>query len=209
MSGAQAERKGPVTLGGGETLHNIPDAPAMGNVAIQRVKRADGPGYIGTLIRRADVFDRMEHDAARFGVAFFLTAGQVEAGRRYGRLVERYSVGLSARSTLSSMLPSGEGVGGALSAIDVHLLTGRGYDRAVQAIGHGVALSVRRVRPSARGGADRRGIPDRALVDAVAIGGQTLGEVLRAHGWAVKGGNRIALQQALSAALERLRDVLG
>ncbi|MBN8291040.1 hypothetical protein JI664_03590 [Rhodobacter sp. NTK016B] len=204
----------PITLSGGERLRADPQAPARGAEAVSRERLASGPGYVrgedddGLRFRRADVFDRMEWAAQRARVDFFLTPGQVSAGRRYGYLVERVASGLSARSTLSALLPQGGAGGGELSAMDYHLDAARQLDRAVIAIGRGVAKPVRRVRPSDRGGPDRKAITDRALVDAVALHGEPLDNVLRAHGWGVKGASRAALQVALAEALERLRGVL-
>lgn len=193
--------------------HIVQPSQARGKLVVGRERLPGGMGYVsgpdddGTRVRRGDVFDRLEEYAHRHRLQFFLTPGQVQAGRRYGHLHERYSVGLSARSTLSSVLPQAGG-GGGLSAMDCHLLTAQSYDRAVRAIGGRVALAVRRVRPSDRGGADRRGITDRALVDAVVLEACSLEQVLRAHGWAVDGKARGALQSALADALERLRNVL-
>ncbi|MCW1934548.1 hypothetical protein [Pararhodobacter zhoushanensis] len=197
-----------------EIAHIVTPAPARGLLVVGRERRADGPGYVtgpdddGTRLRLGDVFDRMESDAIRHDVPFFLTPGQVSAGRRFRDTVEGYSAGLSPRSALASMQPLSGGGSGAMSAMDWHLMAGRRYDGAVNAIGHGVSLAVRRVRPSTRGGPDRRSITDRALVDAVALYDLPLEAVLVSHGWAKNGVSTAALKKALSAALERLRDVL-
>lgn len=164
------------------------------------LERQRSSGHLGRhAIARADVFDRLPG----------LTPGQVAAGRRYRDLVERYSAGLSARSTLSSGLPGGGG-GGDLSAMDCHLMAGRAVERCRREIGPGAAMVVRRLRPTARGAgrAVRATISDRALVDAVCLGDQCLTAVLVAHGWAPKGEARGALVLALAATLERLRRVL-
>ncbi|MFN3315075.1 MAG: hypothetical protein ACK46Q_16680, partial [Hyphomonas sp.] len=71
-------------------------------------------------------------------------------------------------------------------------------------IGSGVAMSVRRVRPSARGARAARPITDLALVDAVCLKGRGLADILIFHGWSVKGSHRDALSEALCGALNRM-----
>jgi hypothetical protein len=69
-------------------------------------------------------------------------------------------------------------------------------------IGNGSAMVVRRNRPSARG--SRVTITDRRLVDIVCLEDGTITDVLRAHGWAVKGELVKSLVQALAKALNRM-----
>ena len=72
-------------------------------------------------------------------------------------------------------------------------------------IGAGVALMVRRIRPSARGKASAGIITDRQLVDAVCLGQQRLNTVLKRSGWTPDGHHRKALLLALAAALDRMQ----
>ena len=78
-------------------------------------------------------------------------------------------------------------------------------DKMHRQIGTGVAMSVRRVRPSQRGEGRAKNIPNRALVDAVCLGQQTLGAVLKEWGWCNDGHHRKALRAALVAALDRMQ----
>jgi hypothetical protein len=87
--------------------------------------------------------------------------------------------------------------------MDAYLAVGRELDRLHGRIGLGQALVLRRVRPSQRG--SRVGISDRSVVDMVCLCGMTLGQVLEAHGWAVKGEYRDGVRIALCGALDRMQ----
>lgn len=160
-------------------------------------------------VRVGDAFTLMEEQArrsaARRGTAFVapFTPGQVEAGRLYAGLVQRLaSSGLSCVS-VEALAGRGGGKGGDVS--EARLDDARRLSAMRRRIGPGVALSIRRLRPSARaGGAARRLIRTIELVDAVCCAGQSLSAVLAAHGWAVKGETRDAARQALAEALDRV-----
>ena len=157
-------------------------------------------GFAGfSPIRAVDVFDLMLRAAARAGLDAPLTPGQVAMGRRYRDLAERHDAGGVKCSDLI-----GRKGGTGREFMDAYLAEGRELDAIRRRVGDGAALSVRRVRPSARGGAGRRNIADRALVDMVCLGNRSLSDVLRAHGWAVKGDTRKAVAEALCAALDRM-----
>lgn len=147
-------------------------------------------------VRAADVFDRMLRAAAEGKEPF--TEGQVAMARRYRALVERHDAGGVRCSDLVGQ--QGGGAGG--DFMDAYLAEGRELDAIRRRIGAGSAMTLRRIRPSARG--SRRSIPDRAVVDMVCLGDATLSQVLRRHGWQVDGHHRKALSVALSAALDRM-----
>lgn len=153
-------------------------------------------------IRAVDAFDRILLSAMRAGLAAPLSPGQVAMGRRYRALVERHDAG-GVRCTDLVGAVTGEAGSGA-DFMDAYLAAGRELSSIRARIGSGAAMAVRRVRPSVRGGAGRRNIPDRVLVDAVCLADHMPGDVLRAHGWAVKGDTRRAVTEALCAALDRM-----
>lgn len=146
--------------------------------------------------RVGDAFDVMA-DKAR-GQHF--TPGQVSIGRLYGVLVERYEAAGVKCSSLENV--GGGGGGSGSEFIDAVVSDARQIEAMRRRIGGGVSMAVRRVRPSSRG--TRRSIADRALVDGVCIAGKTVSEVLRDHGWAVKGQTVKAGREALAAALDRM-----
>lgn len=157
----------------------------------------------------ADAFDRMCRAAALLhrrsggeGAAVLpFTWGQIAIGRHYLALTERHMAG---GVHLSALERSGGGTGG-LAWIDAHIAVRQEIAGLHRRIGDAEAMEVRRIRPSQRG--TRRGIPDRALVDLVCLGGRTLAEVLRAHGWCNDGKHREVLRMALVAALDRMQGV--
>lgn len=159
---------------------------------------ADNGGFAGrAAARAADVFDVMLAEARRADAAVPFTPGQVAMGRRYRDLVERHDAGGIKLSQMDGR-PGGQGG----DFMDAYLAEGREIEAIRRRVGAGSALVVRRIRPSARG--SRRSIPDRALVDMVCLGNRSLSEVLRVHGWAVKGETRNALREALGGALDRM-----
>ena len=151
-------------------------------------------------IRQADVFDLMEASARRRSEPAPFTPAQIAVARHYRALVERHDAGGIKCSALDGRTSGGTG----RDFMDAYLSEGREIDAIRRRIGTGVAMAVRRVRPSARGGANRGGIPDRALVDMVCLGDRSLSDVLRAHGWQADGRNRQSIREALSAALDRM-----
>lgn len=179
----------------------IPVAPARGMMRVfspvemvpgstERVRHAGHDGRDAVAV--CDVFDRMAARGQQLG------ASRVIVARGYRELVARRDAGGLKLSSL-------EGAGGRGSAgawIDAYLASGRELVRLERAIGGGVALEIRRA--AGDGGAQRRAIRVRALVDQVCLEDCDLGEVLRRHGWAPKGPTRETCFQALAAALDRM-----
>jgi len=188
----------------------IPVAPARGLLrAFMPVELApDGKGgtrpvdagYRGRAAARVeDAFDRMDRARRGKGPAPF-TPAQVQMGRFYATLTERVaSAGVKGTSLEALSQRSGGGNAGFMDAV---IDDSRRLAALHARIGGGVAMSVRRIRPSARG--SRREILDRGLVDAVCLGGMMPDQVLRSAGWAVNGRHRAALRAALSEALDRM-----
>lgn len=151
-------------------------------------------------VRAADVFDRMTASARRRKKSCPLTPGQIAMGRRYAALVEL----AAADGTKVSQLDASRGGGDSMGWMDRHLGIAHELTILRNRIGFSAAMTVRRIRPTARGETQRGPIMDRVLVDMVCIKGCTLDEVLVSHGWAVKGAHRKAVTEALSAALDRM-----
>ncbi|MCA2012410.1 hypothetical protein LCM17_13005 [Cereibacter sphaeroides] len=188
----------------------IPLAPARGSVepwapqAVRATASGYEPQHVGfqgrDAARERDVFDLMADQAARRGGTAPLSPSQVDAGRRYGALVERHSsVGLKCVS-VEAQERGGSGSGGG-SYMDAVLAEGEVIRRMQAAIGDAWALEVTRNR-----GGKRRGILVRRLVDQVCLEGRSVSDVLKAHGWAVHGEIVSRAQAALSGALERMAD---
>ena len=189
----------------------LPVAPARGRLIpfeAKRMERTTAGGLRevsdGWAARVGDVFDLMEArrpKAQRRAGALF-TPSQVAVARDYRALVERLDAsGMRGMSLETMRSGSGCGADGFLAAV----LDDAARLRAMQRrIGDGVAIEVRRVRPSARGGDSRRGIRDRYLVDAVCLKQLTIVQVLEACGWGDSANNRRALVLALGAALDRM-----
>jgi hypothetical protein len=164
---------------------------------------------VRSTVRVGDAFSLMEEQARRSasksGRAFVapFTPGQIEAGRLYAGLAQRLaSSGLSCVS-VEALAGRGGGKGGDVS--EARLDDARQLAAMRRRIGPGVALSIRRLRPSERAdGRKRRLIRTLDLVNAVCCDGQSLSKVLDAHGWSVKGRTRDAARKALAAALDRV-----
>ncbi|WP_406870462.1 hypothetical protein ABEB22_12620 [Thioclava sp. 'Guangxiensis'] len=197
----------------GECGSEIIAAPARGAFAVFTPREmhlgADGKwaaqesGYQGRkAMRSVDVFDRMGADAAKRKKAAPLSKGQILVGRYYRDLVERHDAGGMRCTSLEATQGGAAGSGNCF--MDDFVAEGRAIERMRSRIGTGVAMAVRRVRPSARGVAART-ITDRALVDAVCLSDMTLSQVLVQFGWCSDGKNRRAMRMALSEALERMR----
>lgn len=196
----------PSAPGRGAFVMFLPKKLAVDGQGVPKLDRDGNPilhptGYRGrSTIRQADVFDRMIAAAERAKQPWPLTPGQIAAGRRYCALVEWRAAG----AIRCSQIDGREAGSGERDFMDAYLSAGRELDGMNRRIGDGVAMQVRRVRPSARG-ADQRGpIFDRALVEMVCIHQKLLGEVLRRHGWSNWHEHREALRQALSGALDRM-----
>lgn len=194
----------------------IPEAPARGAFRLVQLKRlypdgADGyqikdAGHLGrAAICNADVFDRMAASAARARKPVPLSPGQISMGRHYRDLVERHACAGLKCSSVEAARSSGSGQGG--DFMDALLRDREEIDHLRRRIGAGVAMEVRRVRPSQRG--VRASIPDRRLVDMVCLEDSSLSEVLAKSGWVAEGtaaqGKHIrVLCEALCSALDRM-----
>lgn len=186
-------------------------APARGpmlafapvRMVLGSTQRAVHDGWQGRdAARLADVFDRMVAAALRRGEPAPFSHGQVAMARHYRDLSERHAAGgvrcASAEAGRACGAPGGGG-----GWIDAVIDTGRRLDALRARIGTGVAMEVRRVRPSVAG--VRRAVRDRVLVDLVCLSDRSLDDVLRLHGWARKGETRAALRRALVGALDRMQ----
>lgn len=155
-------------------------------------------------IQRADAFDLMTHRArlahkgkkAEFIPPF--TPAQVTMGRHYRNLWERHASAGVRCSSVEALRGGGSGSDGGF--IDAVLRDRDQIKRIRGRIGDGFALEVKRQGKASK----RSGITDRRLVDMVCLEEKTLAEVLRAHGWAKRGGNVTILQEALAEALNRM-----
>ena len=209
----EAERTRLVDIKAAATLIGVgpvPVAPARGAVKVGPIWEGQAGGtrrLVGHRAEAADVFDRMIHGArerhARSGsdVPFALpfTPGQTYMARHYRDLTERYSAGGVRCSSTEAGRGGGEGGG----FMDAYMADGCELAALHRKIGWGSAMVLRRVRPSARG--SRVTIFDRRLVDLVCLGGKTLSQVLRAHGWSDDCKHRDLLRLALCAALDRMQ----
>lgn len=193
----------------------IPIAPARGPQVVVTPRRmvpdakdatgwkVEEMGWRGfNAVRAADIFDDLARRAAKRKAAPPFTVGQVQVGRLYRDLVERRDAGGMRCASLEAGRGCGPSAGGEF--IDAFIEEGRVIELLRRRIGSGVAMAVRRVRPSARGGAGARIIHDRALVDGICIGGRTFDDLLTSHGWAKTGRNVAALIGALGACLDRM-----
>lgn len=194
----------------------IPTAPARGpsrsvtpHVMMPDPKDKTGwkieeTGWRGFKAAQAvDIFDQLALKAAKREQQPPFTIGQVNTARLYRDLVERHSAGGMKLASLEGRVASGSGNGG--DFMDAFLSEGEAIRRMERAIGNGVAMQVRRVRPSARGGQSTRNIRDRLLVDAICLQGKSFDTVLSSHGWATSGQNRKVVIGALAACLDRMQ----
>ena len=189
----------------------IPVAPARGPFKVFQpfemvrgsTERARRTGYKGRdAVQVADAFDVMERQARRKKAPQPFTPGQVSAGRDYRALVERLDSAGVRCSSLESLAQRSSG-GGSYS--DAVLADSRRLAALRRRIGNGMALEVRRIRPSKRGPNARSCITDRALVDMVCLNEMTLAEVLKHFGWTVNQKAREALRTALARILDRMQ----
>ncbi len=177
----------------------IPVAPAFGAFQVfQPMELLKGgmqrpSGYLGrNALRRADVFDAM--------VSAPFTSSQVGIARHYRDLTERHAAG----GMRCASLEAGRGGGGSGEFIDTYVREGRELEMLHQRIGRGIAMAVRRIRPSARGAAAGI-IHDRSLVDMVCLGQLTFSQVLRHFGWSEAKKHRMVLRAALAGSLDRMQ----
>ncbi|VCU61585.1 hypothetical protein EPIB2_662 [Tritonibacter mobilis] len=193
---------------------SIPEAPARGAFRVfdpvalypdgsdYAVKSA---GYRGRkAIRLADAFDKMEGQARKV----LFEPHQKAIGRSYGALFEKLDAAGVRCSSVEAMQQQASSGGG--EYMDALLRDRQRLDDMQDRVGYGVALSVRRIRPSARGKVGL--IKDRSLIDMVCVQDLTLSEVLKKCGWVADGqraqGKHIkSLRLALLSALDRMAGV--
>lgn len=150
-------------------------------------------------MRRGDVFDLMIDQAAKRKKVLGLTTTQIQMGRVYRDLVERHaSAGIRCSSVEG--LPGGGGSGGGF--MDAVLDQGSQIDYWRSLIGDGLAMDIRRVRPSKRG--ERIAIKAQRLVDMVCLEDKSISHVLYVHGWSNRGDSITKLTIALGECLERM-----
>lgn len=170
-----------------------------GNVRVRAAGRFAG-------LRVLDAFDKAAVQAGRRKAPAPFAPGQIAVGREYAHLSA-----VCAASGLSLSQIGGTGGGGDGQGVSEAVLDDMRRLRALlAAIGPGTALTVRRIRPSRRGGTaarPARNISDRDLVHLFCNDGKTLAGVLEARGWSVRGETRNALRAALCAALDRMSGV--
>jgi hypothetical protein len=216
--GTEAWRIAEVMAGGSVPVQcgtEIPVAPARGPIRTFMPKalypkgeydwEMKPSGHMGhEAMQRADAFDlmtrraKLAHKGKRSAFIPPFTPGQITMGRHYRNLVERHS---SAGVRCSSVeVMQGQGSGGDGGYIDAVLRDRDQIKRIRARIGNGTALRVKRQGQQVQ----RLEITDRCLVDMVCLGEKTLADVLRAHGWAKRGGNVTILQKALADALTRM-----
>lgn len=186
----------------------IPEAPARGAVKrftpVALVPDNHG-GYVAKLdgyrgrqaLKVADVFDVIEEQARRRKAEAPLSPTQVAMGRRYRDLIERHEgSGLKCQSFDDTRSGSGGDV------MDAILREGREIDMLRDRIGSGVALAIRRVRPSQRGA--RVEITARALVDEVCLKDRSVRDVLARFGWGWEPKRGRELMAELAAVFDRM-----
>jgi len=168
-----------------------------------RVRRASRDGFHP--VRAADAFDLM---AARSRHGSPFTPAQEEAGRTYARLTERIMASGYRCASLEAMVEAGRATGGGswIDALLTDMARLRAMRRAVAAVTPAMVLTARDAAPL-RGAHPARPLALPDLVDRVCVAGQTLAEVLAAHGWPVQTRRREVLREALAGALDRLRDL--
>ncbi len=187
---------------------DMPAAPARGPlVAMPRmamVRTEDGYdlqhiGHRGRDAARArDAFDLMADQARRAGGHEPFTATQKLAGRAYATLVDRQR-GTGIRCGSAETLAGSDANALYRRSVDQILIEAEQVARMQAAIGEDWALEV--TRKSKR---RREPITVRELVDRVCLGGETIGDVLKAAGWSVYGETRGWAQRALAEALDRV-----
>jgi hypothetical protein len=170
--------------------------PEGGEAGAYRAAPATHQGR--AVIRTLDVWDRIDVADRRARRPRSLTPAQVEAGRVYGALIERMSAAGLAGSSME--IVSGGGAGGVSEG---RLADAERVRRMRRRVGDGLALELRRVRPSARGGT-RASIRALDVLDMVAVGGVMPSGVLARFGWSDKGDHRKRVVAALRAALDAI-----
>jgi hypothetical protein len=201
-----------------DTCPMIPESVARGPVRRFEMKAAypDGEdkfvfkpaGYRGRkTLQLADTFDIMAARSSGRGRGSPFTPSQIAMGRAYRDLVEAHE---SAGVRCSSVEVTTRG-GDGRSFMDAVLI----YRGRIDALrrrmdddgqrpqrGPALVLSVRRMRPSQRGG--RISVTARRAVDMICIEDASIADVLREHGWSVKGPTVRTLARGVGAALDRM-----
>mgnify|MGYP001627890749 CR=1 FL=1 len=127
----------------------------------------------------SDGFEKMEAAARKI----LFTPSQRAIGREYGALFQKLDAAGVRCSSVEALRQNSGGHGG--EYIDALLQDRARLEGWQRRIGSGVALEVRRQRPSSR---NKRGlIGCRRLVDMVCVGEMTLAEVLEKCGWVAPG----------------------
>ncbi len=160
--------------------------------------RGEGEAIARKGVAVVDVFDRMMVEAARRKMPAPLTPSQIAIGRHYRALAEQHEAGGFKLSSLDRT-----GGTGSRDVMDVRLAERCELVELRNRIGTGVAMKVRRVRPSVRGVVNRL-IHDISLIDCVCLRDMTLTEALRSFGWSSRAGNALAVRAALCGALDRM-----
>lgn len=155
-------------------------------------------------VSEANIVAKARHDGRDDGGPFRapFTPGQVAIARHYAALVEKQAAGGIKCIDLQGRSGGGAGNG---SIVDAQMRISEELGHLRLRIGGGVALEVRRIRPSKRGGPGAIAITDRALVDMFCLEGKSFVKVLRKHRWAVNGRRVADLREALSKALFRMQ----
>ncbi|SMO79147.1 hypothetical protein SAMN06265221_11164 [Paracoccus laeviglucosivorans] len=187
----------PAPARGGFAIHRSIEITPVGTDGFEAVHRGAGGR---SAIRAADVFDRMINSAQRRKQPWPLTPGQIAMGRRYAALVEF----LASDGVKLSKLEASFGGGDGGNWMDRRLQLSDEVAGMRKRIGTGIAMAVRRVRPSERGDAHRGPILDRTLVDMVCLQGRSLEDVLKAHGWMKNARTHRGVTEALCGALDRM-----
>ncbi|RVW00014.1 hypothetical protein EKE94_03265 [Mesobaculum littorinae] len=192
----------------------MPEAPARGPVRAFEPKafypkgaadwESKPAGYEGRkALAVADAFDLMARAAARSKRDQPFTPTQVAMGRSYAALTEKLA---AAGVKLSSVEGRAGGSGQGGDVTDRRLIEAERLAALHRRIGTGIAMEVRRQRPSRTSATDRprRSFTDRQLIDAVCLEGRTISDVLDSFGWKVYGDTRAAVRTALCKALDRM-----
>jgi hypothetical protein len=223
---AEADRVAKIKAAGAAPAQcgpEVPNAPARGAVRISDPKelvpgttdKFQHAGHFGrSVLHRCDVFDMMRARAlnihakakAKDANAVFdepFTAGQVSMARHYAGLYERLQSGDVGGTSYGERVSGG---GDGLDAVDLRLAARQEFEALEAKVGRGVAMAMRKVRPSKRGdGRVCKMISDLDAVRAVCLYGLSLNEVLRKYDWTESSRNRIALRGALRCALDRMQ----
>jgi hypothetical protein len=201
----------------------VPNAPARGAVRISDPKelvpgttdKFQHAGHFGrSVLHRCDVFDTMRAKAlnahakakAKDVKAVFeepFTAGQVSMARHYAGLNESLQGGGVGGTSYGERVSGGSG---GLDAVDLRLAARQEFEALERKVGRGVAMPMRKVRPSKRGeGRVCKMITDLDAVHCVCLHGLSLSEVLIKYDWTKSSRNRAALRAALRGALDRMQ----